>query len=85
MLELEAKYPDLCIATIGLHPCSVNKDFEKELYLVEEWLTKRKFVAIGEMGTDLYWDKTYIDQQVEAFQYPMRLGQEIRNPNHHTL
>ena len=67
MLELEAKYPDLCVATIGLHPCSVNKEFEKELYLVEEWLTKRPFVAIGEMGTDLYWDKTYIDQQVEAF------------------
>lgn len=67
MLELEEKYPELCISTMGLHPCSVNKDFEKELYLVEEWLAKRKFVAIGEMGTDLYWDRTFIDQQVEAF------------------
>lgn len=67
MLELEAKYPDLCVSTMGLHPCSVNKDFEKELYLVEEWLAKRPFVAIGEMGTDLYWDKTFLDQQVEAF------------------
>lgn len=67
MLGLEAKYPEICVATMGLHPCSVNKDFEKELYLVEEWLGKRKFVAIGEMGTDLYWDKTFIDQQIEAF------------------
>lgn len=67
MLELEAQNPDLCIATMGLHPCSVNKDFEKELYIVEEWLSKRQFVAIGEMGTDLYWDKTFVDQQVEAF------------------
>lgn len=67
MLELEAKYPELCLATMGLHPCSVNKDFEQELYQVENWLTKRKFVAIGEMGTDLYWDKSFVDQQVEAF------------------
>lgn len=67
MLELEAKYPELCLATMGLHPCSVNKDFEQELYQVENWLAKRKFVAIGEMGTDLYWDKSFVDQQVEAF------------------
>ena len=57
---------------IGLHPCSVNKDFEKELYLVEEWLSKRKFCAIGEMGTDLYWDKTYFEQQKEAFNIQCR-------------
>ncbi len=67
MLELELQYPDLCIPAMGLHPCYVNKDFEKELYLVEEWLTKRNFVAIGEIGTDLYWDKTFQDQQIEAF------------------
>lgn len=67
MMEIELQNPDFCYATMGLHPCSVNKDFEKELYLVEEWLGKRSFVAIGEMGTDLYWDKTFIDQQVEAF------------------
>lgn len=68
MLELESKHPDTCIAMMGLHPCSVKKDFEKELYLVEQWLNKRKFAAIGEMGTDLYWDKTFWDQQKEAFE-----------------
>ena len=67
MLEVEEKYPDYCIPTMGLHPCSVNKGFEKELYLVEEWLGKRGFVAIGEIGTDLYWDKTFQEQQIEAF------------------
>jgi TatD DNase family protein len=67
MLELENKYPKICYAMMGLHPCSVNKDFEKELYVVENWLSKRKFAAIGEMGTDLYWDKTFWNQQVEAF------------------
>ena len=52
---------------MGLHPCSVKGDFERELYKVEEWLGKRKFIAIGEMGTDLYWDKTFWEQQKEAF------------------
>lgn len=66
MLELESRYPD-CFAMMGLHPCSVKKDFERELYIVEEWLLKRKFAAVGEIGTDLYWDKTFYDQQKEAF------------------
>ncbi|HET9054418.1 MAG TPA: TatD family hydrolase [Cyclobacteriaceae bacterium] len=67
MLALEQKYPAVCHPMMGLHPCYVKKDFEKELYLVESWLEKRKFSAVGEMGTDLYWDKTFWEQQVEAF------------------
>ncbi len=67
MLELEHKYPDFCIPMMGLHPCSVKKDFEKELYLVEDWLKKRKFIAIGETGIDLYWDKKLFSYQQEAF------------------
>lgn len=67
MLELEEKYPAHCFATMGLHPCSVGKDFEKDLYEIETWLSKRTFKAIGEMGTDLHWDKTYFEQQKEAF------------------
>jgi TatD DNase family protein len=66
MLEIEAKH-QFCVAMMGLHPCSVNKDFEKELYVVEKWLTKRSWSAIGEIGTDLYWDKTFWEQQKEAF------------------
>ena len=67
MLELEEKSKGSCFSMMGLHPCSVKKDFEKELYIVEDWLTNRKFKAIGEMGTDLYWDKTFWNEQVEAF------------------
>ncbi|WP_370087363.1 TatD family hydrolase [Ekhidna sp.] len=67
MLDLEEKYPDICYPMMGLHPCSVKEDFEKELELVEEWLNKRKFLAIGEMGTDLYWDKTFWEEQKTAF------------------
>ncbi|MBL7851950.1 MAG: TatD family hydrolase [Cyclobacteriaceae bacterium] len=67
MLEAERKNPDLCIPMIGLHPCSVKKDFEKQLYVMEDWLRKRPFAAVGEMGTDLYWDKSFWGEQQEAF------------------
>lgn len=66
MLELESR-SEQCFAMMGLHPCSVKNDFEKELYHVEYWLGKRKFAAVGEIGTDLYWDKTFWEQQQEAF------------------
>lgn len=74
MLELEEKYPDICYPMMGLHPCSVKEDFEKELELVQEWLNKRKFLAIGEMGTDLYWDKTFWEEQKTAFRYQCDLA-----------
>lgn len=67
MLELESRSDGRCIPMMGLHPCSVKKNFEKELYIVEEWLSKRKFSAVGEIGIDLYWDKTFFEQQKEAF------------------
>lgn len=67
MLEVEANNPDYCIATMGLHPCYVKEDFEKELAIVEDWLNKRDFVSIGEIGIDLHWDKTFKAQQEEAF------------------
>jgi TatD DNase family protein len=67
MLQLEMKYPGQCFPMMGLHPCYVKSDFQKELYLVEEWLSKRRFSAVGEIGTDLYWDKTFWEQQQEAF------------------
>ncbi len=80
MLELELKNPDKCFAMIGLHPCSVKKDFEKELYQVEQWLGKRKFYALGEMGTDLYWDKTFWEQQKEAFVIQVKWAKKYQLP-----
>lgn len=80
MLEVEHKHPDQCIAMMGLHPCSVKKDFEKELYRVEEWLSKRNFAAIGEMGTDLYWDKTHWEQQTEAFKIQIGWAKKYNLP-----
>jgi TatD DNase family protein len=80
MLEAEHKYPDQCIAMMGLHPCYVKKDFEKELYLVEDWLTKRSFAAVGEIGTDLYWDKTFWNQQQEAFKVQVGWAKKYQLP-----
>ncbi len=79
MLEVEAKFPE-CVATMGLHPCSVGKDFEKELYIVEEWLNRRKFAAVGEIGVDLYWDKTHLSRQQEAFRIQVNWAKERNLP-----
>lgn len=68
MMDLETEFPDRCRAIIGLHPCSVNADFEEELKIIEDWLGKRSFAGIGETGTDLYWDKTYRHQQIESLE-----------------
>ncbi|TGE29186.1 TatD family hydrolase [Hymenobacter metallicola] len=74
MLETEARFPQQCFSMMGLHPCSVGKDFERELYLVEEWLGKRPFAAVGECGIDLYWDKTTLAQQQEALRVQVALA-----------
>lgn len=79
MLEVESRWPR-CVAMMGLHPCSVKKDFERELYTVEEWLSKRKFAAVGEIGTDLYWDKTFWDQQCEAFRIQVDWAKKLALP-----
>lgn len=67
MMELEEAYPGFCFPMMGLHPCSVKADYEQELAIVKEWLEKRSFVAVGEIGIDLYWDKTFFEQQKKAF------------------
>lgn len=80
MLALEKQYPDRCYAMMGLHPCSVNENFEEELALCEEWLNKRDFIAIGEMGLDLYWDKTFFEQQKEAFRIQAGWAKQRKKP-----
>ncbi|HEX7905382.1 MAG TPA: TatD family hydrolase [Chitinophagaceae bacterium] len=67
MLELEALYPAICRSMMGLHPCSVKQNFEDELSAVKSYLEKRAFAAVGEIGLDFYWDKTFTDQQYAAF------------------
>jgi TatD DNase family protein len=80
MLELEDRHPGYCIPMMGLHPCSVKKGFERELYLVEEWLGQRAFSAVGEIGTDLYWDKTFWPEQQEVFKVQCALASNHKLP-----
>jgi TatD DNase family protein len=80
MLELAHRHPGYCIPMMGLHPCYVKKDFERELYVVEDWLAKQKFVAIGEIGTDLYWDTTFWPQQQEAFRVQISWAKQYKLP-----
>lgn len=80
MLETEHRYPDVCIPMMGLHPCSVKEDFEKQLLVMEGWWNKRSFAAVGEMGTDLYWDKTFWEQQKEAFRIQVGWAKKYKRP-----
>ena len=67
MHQLEKEFPENCFAMMGLHPCSVNATVNEELAIVKDWLAKRKYSAIGEIGIDLYWDKTFLNEQQHAF------------------
>lgn len=80
MLALEAAFPHHCFAMMGLHPCSVKEDYKEELALVRDWLNQRTFAGIGEMGIDLYWDKTFIEQQKEAFLLQCEWAKELGIP-----
>ncbi len=67
MLSVTARYPDICYPMIGLHPTSVKQDWKTQLETLEKIASENKFIAIGEIGIDLYWDKTFIEEQVIAF------------------
>ena len=80
MLALEQRFPGVCIAMMGLHPCYVKENVTAELAHVKSWLVKRDFVAIGEIGLDFYWDKTFTNQQYEAFDIQMQWALELNRP-----
>ena len=81
MLELCKKYPKNCFPMMGLHPCDVKiESMEKELLHVEEMLQKEKFIAVGEIGLDLYWDKSTLDIQKEAFRFQIELAKKHKLP-----
>lgn len=80
MLEVELNHPDQCHPMMGLHPCDVKKDFEKDLYIMEDWINKREFAGIGETGLDLYWDKTLFEQQKEALRIQIQWAKDKEWP-----
>jgi len=74
MLNLADSYPDFLFPLGGLHPTSVNESFRDELDKIDSALSSRRFYGIGETGIDLYWDKTFMSQQIEAFEYQLDLS-----------
>lgn len=81
MYDLERQFPSTIFLMMGLHPCYVKPEtFEKELLHVENELSKRKFTAIGEIGIDLFWDKTTLDIQKKAFQHQIQLAKKHKLP-----
>ena len=80
MMALEEAHPGRCFAMMGLHPCSVKAHFQEELAIVRDWLDERPFCALGEIGLDLYWDKTFIEQQKEAFLLQTEWAKELGIP-----
>lgn len=80
MYDLEKNYPDNVFLMMGLHPTYVKEDYLVELKHVEEELAKRKFYAIGEIGIDLYWDKTHLKEQQIAFRKQIQLAKKYKLP-----
>lgn len=77
---LAERYPDFCIPMMGLHPCSVKADYKKELAIVEKNLREGKYIAVGEIGLDYYWDKTFIQEQQDAFVTQVKWAKELNLP-----
>ena len=67
MLDLCKRFPNNCFAMIGLHPCNVKEDFDKELIIIRENLEKGLYIAVGEIGIDLYWEKSTLSWQKKLF------------------
>ncbi len=80
MLALENCFPGKCIAMMGLHPCYVKENYKLELEAVNNWLKQRKFAAVGEIGLDYYWDKTFVKEQEEAFRMQIEWAIQYKLP-----
>lgn len=80
MDALAAAHPDRCFAMMGLHPCSVGEDNSEAMEEVERLLRTGRYCAVGEIGIDLYWDKTFLAQQQQVFRQQVRWAKELRLP-----
>jgi TatD DNase family protein len=80
MYDLEAQYPDNVFLMMGLHPTYVKENYLEELAHVEAQLASHKFYAVGEIGIDLFWDKTYLKEQQHAFKHQIQLAKKYKLP-----
>lgn len=80
MLQLESEYPGYFFAAIGLHPTSVKENYAEELAIVKKELERREYIAIGEIGIDLYWDKSFLKEQIQVFVQQIEWALEYKLP-----
>ncbi|HIH0947632.1 TPA: TatD family hydrolase [Vibrio cholerae] len=80
MLATEKAYPDLCHSMMGLHPCYVDANVKQTLATIYEWFSRHTFIAVGEIGIDLYWDKTFKAEQEMAFLTQLNWAKELDLP-----
>ena len=80
MFQLEKDFPDDVFLMMGLHPTHVQENYLEELAHVKKWIDERHFYAIGEIGIDLYWDKSFLKQQQEAFKTQIQWAKEKKWP-----
>jgi len=80
MFDLLEAYPQKCFAMLGVHPCSVKDNWEEELAVIQPALHQHKIYAIGEIGIDLYWDKTYLNEQIQAFKLQIKWAKSLKLP-----
>ncbi|GHT15579.1 TatD family hydrolase [Bacteroidia bacterium] len=74
------KHPDLCYPMMGLHPTGIGSDFQHDLEIIRSRFEKRKYIAVGEIGLDLYWDKTYLKEQICAFEAQLQWSIDLNLP-----
>ncbi len=74
--KLSSECPGTCYPMMGLHPCSVKKNYQTELAIIENQLNKRNYIAIGEIGIDLYWDQSTLEEQKKAFEIQINWAKE---------
>ena len=80
LIDLSNAYPHICYPLMGLHPTSVGEDYKEELDAIEYWIEKQKFYGIGEIGIDLYWDKSFLKEQQDAFRFQLKLAKSKKMP-----
>lgn len=80
MMQLELKHPGFCVPMMGLHPCYVDQNYQIELEIITNWLEKRPFIMIGEIGIDFYWDLSFIKHQEKAFISQLEMAKKHNLP-----
>lgn len=80
MMNLQIAYPEICRAMVGVHPCYVKADYERQLDFMQEALADATFAAVGEIGLDYYWDRTFDEQQMICFKEQIRMAKENNLP-----